>query len=257
MKTLALSSVQILNREFAKAFRGYDPAEVDAFMEELAREVDQLQEEWQRARDDHERLADELRRVRAEAQEAARRAQAAEARAAELARELQAARAELEAARRELEAARAGDDPAVQQRLRSLEHELERYREKERELADAILEARQAAAQSLKSAEERARQVLAAAEAQAAQVVEEARARAEEEALALQQEVAGLKAAKAEVEEELRLLMERRDALAEIWSSFHGKFRAAAAEFARIQEALVPEERPGVVHLDTYKKGGR
>lgn len=34
----------IIHKKFSRAFRGYDPAEVDAFLDELVRELDKLNE---------------------------------------------------------------------------------------------------------------------------------------------------------------------------------------------------------------------
>lgn len=34
----------IIHKKFSRAFRGYDPAEVDAFLDEIVRELDKLEQ---------------------------------------------------------------------------------------------------------------------------------------------------------------------------------------------------------------------
>jgi cell division initiation protein len=57
---LHVSPAEILEKEFAQRFRGYDVHQVDAFLEEVAKEVDRVLKENTRLKEEVENLKEQL-----------------------------------------------------------------------------------------------------------------------------------------------------------------------------------------------------
>jgi cell division initiation protein len=198
MGLAAFTSVDILGRHFQRALRGYDAAEVDAFLEELARAVDSLER-------DRQRLQDEAAAAREE--------------------------------RRRLEATLS---------------DLRRLEGMERELAEALVEARRQCAEMLSRARSEVEGVVAEAERRAAALEAEAEARAAE-VLARAEEraravLADAERRAAELEASVRQLRGEADsllALRPLLDAVRERLDSAAHDLATLADAL-PVAEPAV-----------
>ena len=57
---LHISPAEILEKEFAQRFRGYDVHQVDAFLEEVAKELDRVSKEYTRLKEEVDTLKEQL-----------------------------------------------------------------------------------------------------------------------------------------------------------------------------------------------------
>jgi cell division initiation protein len=143
---MPITPADIQQKTFSEAKKGYQPAEVDVFLEELSKDVDAM-----------------LRKIA----DLKTRLTAAEAKNAELAQELEAARAEAEAAR-----AAASRPAAAAQPVASGKSDI--YTATEEQLSAALIVAQQTADRIVSEAKANAERIRVDAEAQARKVIRQA-----------------------------------------------------------------------------------